>query len=177
MNLGSIAVLAAEGGGIGINAGAFISQLISFLIVLIVLYKIVWPTVTRTLDKRQAAIKEGIENAERAKQALTDAGNRAEEILAKAHRDAQATIERAAKNAEQVAHQIEVDAHARAEQFNQQQMERIQQEVNRARMELSRQVVNLSIEAASKVISRSVDSKDNRRLVEEFVTANEIRNN
>jgi len=164
-------------GGIGINAGAFISQLISFIIVLVVLMRVVWPIVIRTLDNRQAKIREGIENAKRAEQALMDAGNRAEEILAQARRDAQATIERAAKNAEQVAHQIEADARVRAEQFSQQQMERIQQEANRARMELSRQVINLSIEAASKVISRSVDSKDNRRLVEEFVEANDMTRN
>ena len=73
--------------------------------------------------------------------------------------------------------QIEEEARTRAEQFSQQQLERIQQEANRARMELSRQVVNLSIEAASKVISRSVDNKDNRRLVEEFVTASDTTRN
>jgi F-type H+-transporting ATPase subunit b len=173
-------MIIAEAGansGIGINAAAFISQLVSFIIVLIVLSKFVWPTVIRTLDKRQATIKEGVENAERARQALADAGNRAEEILAQARREAQATIERAAKNAQQVAQQIETDAHIRAEQFSQQQMERIQQEANRARLELSRQVINLSIEAASKVINRSVDSKDNRRLIQEFVTASDTARN
>src|SRR5579864_5156367 len=99
MGIGPIPIIADT--GIGINAGAFISQLVSFLIVLFILSKYVWPTVIRTLDKRQATIKEGIENAERAKQALTEAGQRAEEILAQARREAQATIEHAAKNAEQ----------------------------------------------------------------------------
>jgi F-type H+-transporting ATPase subunit b len=175
MHLVSAPILAD--GGIGINAGAFISQLISFLIVLVILYRIVWPTVLRTLDKRQATIREGVENAERAKQELANANTRAEEILLQARREGQATIERAAKSAEQVAHQIEADARVRAEQFSQQQIERIQQEANRARMELSREVVNLSIEAAGKVISRSVDSQDNRRLVEEFVTASDTSRN
>jgi F-type H+-transporting ATPase subunit b len=45
-------------------------------------------------------------------------------------------------------------------------------------MELSRAVINLSIDAATQVIQRSVDSKDNRRLVQEFVTASDqARNN
>jgi len=47
----------------------------------------------------------------------------------------------------------------------------VHQEANRARNELSRLVVNLSIDAAGRVIERSVDTNDNRRLVEEFVTA------
>jgi len=64
------------------------------------------------------------------------------------------------------------------EQLTQQQIARIQQEANRARAELSREIVTLSIEAAGQVISKSVDSRDNRRLVEEFVAASDkSRNN
>ena len=44
-----------------------------------------------------------------------------------------------------------------------------------ALQQLSRLVVNLSISAAGKVISKSVDTTDNRRLVEEFVHASETK--
>jgi F-type H+-transporting ATPase subunit b len=160
---------------LGINAGAFIAQLISFLVVLVVLWKVLIPITLRTLDKRQQTIREGIENAERAKQELAEATARAEQIMADARRQAQETIERAAQNAQREAQRIEEEAHARAEQISQQQIARIQQEANRARNELSRLVVNLSIDAAGKVVGRSVDSKDNRRLVQEFVaTSNTI---
>jgi F-type H+-transporting ATPase subunit b len=171
-------VLAESSGGLGINIWAFVSQLISFLVVLFLLWKWVFPIATKTLEERQARIREGLTNAEKAQHDLEDAGKRAEQILAEARKHAQETIERATKNAEQVAHQIEDEARARAEQINQQNIARIQQEVNRARMELSRDVVNLSIDAASRVISRSVDTKDNRRLVEEFVSSSDnARNN
>ena len=161
---------------LGINAGAFIAQLISFLVVLVVLWKVLIPITLRTLDKRQQTIREGIENAERAKQELSEATARAEQILADARRQAQETIERAAQNAQREAQRIEEEAHARAEQISQQQIARIQQEANRARNELSRLVVNLSIDAAGKVVGRSVDSKDNRRLVEEFVATSNTSN-
>ncbi len=167
-------VLAQSSGGLGINAGALIAQLISFLIVLFLLWKYLIPIALRTLDKRQATIREGIENAERAKQELNEATARAEQILADARRQAQETIERATQNAQREAQRIEEEAHARAEQISQQQIARIQQEANRARNELIRLVVNLSIDAAGKVVGRSVDSKDNRRLVEEFVATSNI---
>jgi F-type H+-transporting ATPase subunit b len=177
-------ILAEPSGGgsaldtLGINGLAFISQLISFLIVLVLLGKFVLPRILQTLDKRQAVIREGIENAEKAKQDLATATARAEQILTTASRQAQDIIDRATKNAEKVANQIEEEARLRAEQINQQQIARIQQEVNRARQELSREVVNLSIEAASKVVSRSLNTKDNRRFVEEFVAASDnARNN
>ncbi|HEX3641154.1 MAG TPA: F0F1 ATP synthase subunit B [Ktedonobacteraceae bacterium] len=172
-----------SGGGsaldaLGINGLAFISQLISFIIVLVLLGKFVIPRILQTLDKRQAVIREGIENAEKARQDLAAATARSEQLIIDASRQAQVIIDRATKNAEQIARQIEEEARVRAEQINQQQIARIQQEVNRARQDLSRDVVNLSIEVASKVISRSMNTKDNRRFVEEFVaTSDYARNN
>ncbi|MBV8695056.1 MAG: F0F1 ATP synthase subunit B [Ktedonobacteraceae bacterium] len=157
--------------GLGINTVAFLSQLISFGIVFFLLWRYGFPAIIKILEQRQAVIREGVENAEKAKRDLTEASARAEQLLADARRQAQETIEQAAKNAQQEANRILEDAHARAEQLTQQQVARIQQEANRARNDLSRLVVNLSIDAASKVISRSVDSKDNRRLVEEFVSS------
>src|SRR5205085_4114939 len=159
--------------GLGINAFAFLSQLVSFGIVFYILWRWGFPAIMKTLDKRQAVIREGVENAERAKRDLADATARAEQVLNDARRQAQETIAQATKAAEREANRIEEDAHVRAEQISQQQIARIQQEAARAREELSRLVVNLSISAAGKVISKSVDSNDNRRLVEEFVSASQ----
>ena len=179
MHIAVHALILAQGSniftGLGINTFAFISQLVSFGIVFLILWRWGFPAIMRTLDKRQAVIREGIENAERAKHDLEEATARAEQILNEARRQAQETIERASKAAEREAKRIEEEAHARAEQILQQQVARIQQEAARARTELSRLVVNLSITAASKVISKSVDSNDNRRLVEEFVSASLAR--
>lgn len=171
-------VLAASGSGfgtlfsgLGINAWAFISQLVSFGIVFVLLWRWGFPAITGILDKREAVIREGVENAEKAKRDLAAATERAEQVLAEARREAQATIERATKVAQDEARRIEEEARVHAEQIGQQYEARIQQEANRARNELSRLVVSLSIDAAGKVINRSMDSNDNRRMVEEFVAA------
>ena len=159
----------------GINGLAFLSQLVSFGIVFLILWKWGFPAVVKTLEKRQAVIREGIENAEKARHDLAEATARAEQVMQEARVQAQETIALATKAAEREANRIQDEAHARATQIEQQQVARIQQEAARARAELSRLVVNLSISAAGKVISKSVDSSDNRRLVEEFVLASETR--
>jgi F-type H+-transporting ATPase subunit b len=159
--------------GLGINVFAFLSQLVSFLIVLLILAKWALPVVQRMLERRAAIIREGIENAERAREELKNATARAEQLLAEARREAQEVIANAQRAAEREARRIEEEALERARQIEQQQIERIRQEAARARAELGRLVVNLSIAAAGKVISRSVDSSDNRRLVEEFVNASQ----
>ncbi len=162
-------------GGFGINAWAFLSQLVSFGIVFLLLWRWGLPAIVKTLEKRQAVIREGVENAEKARHDLEEATARAEQVMQEARMQAQETIIRATKLAEQEANRIQEEAYARATQIEQQQVARIQQEAARARTELSRLVVNLSISAASKVISKSVDTKDNRRLVQEFVNASEAK--
>jgi F-type H+-transporting ATPase subunit b len=159
----------------GINPFAFLSQLVSFGIVFLILWKWGFPAIVKTLEKRQAVIREGIENAEKATHDLAEATARAEQLLQEARLQAQETIAQATKAAEREAIRIQEEAYARAAEIEQQQVARIQQEAARARAELSRLVVNLSISAAGKVISKSVDSSDNRRLVEEFVHASETR--
>jgi F-type H+-transporting ATPase subunit b len=159
----------------GVNPFAFLSQLVSFAIVFWILWKWGFPVIIRTLEKRQGVIREGIENAEKARHDLTEATARAEQVLQEARVQAQETIAQATRAAEREANRIQEEAYERAAQIEQQQVVRIQQEAARARAELSRLVVNLSISAASKVISKSVDSSDNRRLVEEFVHASETR--
>jgi len=123
-------------GGLGINAWNFLSQLISFFIIFLILWR--W-------------------------------------LIVEARRQGQEVIERAEIAAQRVAERIQEEAQARTAQFEQQQIERIRQEAARARAEISRLVVNLSINAAGKVIGKSVDNNDNRRLVEEFVSATQIK--
>ncbi|TMD33599.1 MAG: hypothetical protein E6J04_08055 [Chloroflexi bacterium] len=151
-------ILADLLGGFGVNAVAFLSQLVSFGIVFFILWRWAFPAILKTLNRRQAVMTE-----------------RAEQIMRESRRHAQETFEQAAKGAEAEANRIIEEAHAHADQVAQQQIARIQQEAARARAELNRLVVNLSITAASKVISKSVDSKDNRRLVEEFVSTNQTK--
>jgi F-type H+-transporting ATPase subunit b len=173
----------AQGGGIsdglGINLWAFVSQLVSFLIIFFAMWRWLLPVLLTTLQKRQNIIREGVENADRAKTALAEADERASQILTDARKQGQEIVERAQKTAEQEASRIREEAHAQAEQIAQQNIARIHQEANRARNDLSRLVVNLSIDAAGRVVGRSVNSDDNRRLVEEFVTASsdQARNN
>ncbi len=162
-------------GGLGINTWNFLSQLISFAIIFLILWRWGFPAMLRMLERRQAVIREGVEGAEQAKRDLAEATARAEQVIAEARRQGQEVIAQATRAAEREADRIQAEAEARASQFEQQQIERIRQEAARARAEISRMVVTLSINAASKVISKSVDSNDNRRLVEEFVSASQIK--
>jgi F-type H+-transporting ATPase subunit b len=155
--------------GLGININAFIAQVITFLILLFILGKYVYPAIVKTLDKRAVIIREGVENAEKARQDLAEAEKRVEALLDQARRDAQATLAKATQTAEQIRTEIRQQAEVEGAQLRAQNAKRIEQEIAAAKAELSRQIADLAIMAAERVLGSSLDTETNRRLVSDFV--------
>jgi F-type H+-transporting ATPase subunit b len=155
--------------GLGINVWMFASQLVSFLVLLFVLWRWVFPVLLRTLDKRALTIQEGVENARKAQSDLAAAEQRIAGMMEEARLQAQHTLDQALKAGEHVRTEIEQEARDRARQIIDQAQVRIQQEVAQARNELRQQVADLAIMAAERVIGSSLDSATNRRLIDDFV--------
>lgn len=153
----------------GINIWNFASQLVTFLILLFILGKWVFPAIMKTLDRRAAVIQEGIENAQKAQRELADAQKRVEALIDQARKDAQATIAKATQAAEHVRLEIEQEAQGRARDIIAQADKRIQQEIAQARTQLRQEVADLALQAAEHVIGNSLDTTTSRRLVSEFV--------
>ena len=160
---------------LGINVGNLIAQVFTFIILLVVLGKYVFPLLLKTMDQRAATIREGVENAEKSRRELAEAQQRVEALLEQARRDAQASIARATASAEQVRVGIEQDAQKRAQDILTQAERRIQQEVAQARVQLRQEVADLAIQAAEHVVGKSMDQTTSRRLVSEFVAQSDAR--
>lgn len=153
----------------GINIWNFASQVVTFLVLLFILGKWVFPAIMKTLDRRAAVIQEGVENAQKAQRELADAQKRVEALIEQARKDAQATIAKATQAAEHVRVEIEQEAQGRAREIISQAEKRIQQEIAQARTQLRQEVADLALQAAEHVIGNSLDTTTSRRLVSEFV--------
>ena len=169
----SIPVLAAESGGGG---GSFLVQpgiglmvwtIVAFLVLLWILRKLAFPRIAENLDKRQTAIEESIEHAERTKheadeilaeyrQRLTDARQQAEDIVARARKAGEVhereSLEQARKTREELMAQTRRD---------------IESETRRAIQEIRSEVADLTVMATEKVTRKSLSDSDQKRLVEE----------
>jgi F-type H+-transporting ATPase subunit b len=154
----------------GINLWNFLSQAFVFAVLLIVLARYAFPLLLKTLDEREHTIREGVENADKAKRDLAEAQKRVEALLDQARRDAQDAIAKATQVAEHVRRDIELDAQARARDIISQAERRVQQEVAQARSQLRQEVADLAIQAAEHVVGTSMDQATSRKLVSEFVT-------
>ncbi|MFI5273416.1 MAG: F0F1 ATP synthase subunit B [Ktedonobacterales bacterium] len=154
---------------LGINVPALIAQTISFIIMLIVLGKWAFPALFKILDQREATIRSGVENAERARRDVNEAQKRVEALLEQARQESQAITARANQAGERVRAQIETEARQRGDQIVEQAERRIRAEFERARAQLRQEVADLAIQAAEHVVGSSMDQATSRKLVSEFV--------
>src|SRR5256885_7438372 len=102
----NLMIIAAEAGGFadmlrdtadtfGWNPWLFLSQVISFVIVALLLRRFAYKPILAVLEERRRQIEKAQLNAEKIKRQLTDAEQRHAEILTKANADAPKMIDEA----------------------------------------------------------------------------------
>ena len=149
------------------DVGLMIWTLLAFFVAFFVLRKWAWPAITEALDKRQRAIEESIDAAERAR---TDAAALLEEYRARlreARAQADEIVTRARKAGEVHERESLEDAKRRREELLEQTRRDIQAETRRAIQEIRKEVADLTVLATEKVTRKTLDADDQRRLVEE----------
>jgi F-type H+-transporting ATPase subunit b len=172
----SIAILAASGLGemaretgeqFGFNVWLFLSQVISFTIVALLLRLFAYKPILKVLEERRQRIQEGQLNAEKIKQQLAEAEQRHAEILAQANAQAQKMIDEARESAGHVAERKQQEAVAAAEQILAKAREASALEHERTMTALKRELGRLVVETTSKVTGKVLTSDDQKRLQDE----------
>lgn len=154
---------------LGISLWNFLAQIVVFLIVVAILAKWALPLVTKFMDERANVIQRGLEDAEAAKRQLNEAEKRVAEMVEQARLDGQQALARATQAGDHLRAEIELQARQRADDILSQAAKNIEQQIAQAKSELSRQVSDLAILAAEQVIGHSMNTDDNRKLVQDFV--------
>ena len=151
----------------GWNLWLFLSQVISFVVVAVLLRRFAYKPILNILHERRERIAEGLRNADKIKQQLAEAEQRHAEILAKANAEAQKMIDEARESAGHVAARREQEAIVAAEQIMAKAREASVLEHERTMAELKREVGRLVVDTTSKVTGKVLTSDDQRRLQEE----------
>lgn len=174
--MGVAPILAASGGGgssssgnflVTPNVGVMVWTLIAFGITLLLLRRYAFPQIASALDKRQRAIEESIDAAERTK---TEADRLLEEYrerLREAREQADEIVGRARQSAEHTEREAQEEARRRRDEMMEQTKRDIQAETRRAIQEIRTEVADLTILATEKVTRKSLDEDDQRRLIED----------
>jgi F-type H+-transporting ATPase subunit b len=155
--------------------GTLIAQLVIFLVMLGILYRVAWGPLLRILNERRARIAQGVEATQRALQELEAAEKERQAKLEEARREAQAMLDRITKQAEDLRKELEAKAREQAEALIAKARAEIQQERQKAVQDLRSQVADLAVMAAGRIIGESLDARKHRELIERAIEEAEIR--
>ena len=160
--------LAGEAGVIDIN-GTVIVELITFLIMLAILARWVYPIVVRVAEARQRAVAEQLTEAEKAR---AEAEKNLEEARAKledARKTAQNVIDAAGKSAEQLRAEIKGKADDEAKRIAEAARKEIEAERDRAIQSVRGEVANLVVAATEKVVGETLDAQKHKQLIDRAI--------
>jgi F-type H+-transporting ATPase subunit b len=151
----------------GWNPWLFLSQVVSFSIVALLLKRFAYKPILAVLEDRRRRIEEGLLNAEKIKKELAEAQKRYAEILAKANADAQKMIDEARESSAHLAERKQQEAIAAAEQIIAKAREAAAFEHERTMDSMKRELGRLVVETTAKVTGKILTNEDQQRLQEE----------
>jgi len=151
----------------GWNPWLFLSQVISFVIVALLLRRFAYKPILAVLEERRRQIEKAQLNAEKIKRQLTDAEQRYAEILTKANAEAQKMIDEARESSAHLAERKQQEAIAAAEQIIAKAREASAIEHERTMESLKRELGRLVVDTTAKVTGKVLTSDDQKRLQEE----------
>jgi len=166
-------VLAASSSGkflITPSGGLMIWTLLVFGISMFLLAKFAFPPIRANLDKRQKAIEDSIDTAERTRQEADEVLAEYRERLKEARAQAEEIVTRARRTAEDAERDATVAARERREQLLEETRRDIAAETRRAIGQIRDEVAALTVLAAEKVTRKTLTADDQRRLVEEALS-------
>ena len=144
--------------------------LIAFGLALWILWKYAFPRIGAALDRRQQAIEESIDAAERTKRQADELLAEYRERLGEARTQAEEIVSRARKAAESTNREALEQARLQREDLMEQTRRDIEAETRRAIGEIRAEVADLTVMATEKVTRKSLTEADQRRLVEEALS-------
>ena len=160
--------LAGEAGVITIN-GTVIVELVTFLIMLAILARYVYPEIVKLAEARQRQIAEQLREAEEARTAAEQRLKEAEEKLNDARKTAQGVIEAAAKSAEQLRQEMRQKAEEESKRTVEAARKEIEAERDQAVRSVRSEVASLVVAATEKVIGETLDDDKHRQLIDKAI--------
>ncbi len=151
---------------LGINLAGLLTQLVSFTVLVVVLWVLLYKPVTRALDQRSQRIRESLETADRVRQEAGESQAAIEQQTAEAREEGQRLIAQAREVADRFREEEIAKARQEIEAERARAEANIQRERDAAIEDLRREFAGLAITAAERVIERSLDEDDHRELIE-----------
>jgi F-type H+-transporting ATPase subunit b len=154
-----------SGSGLGLSMQAFVIQMITFLLVIIVLRRFALKPIVNMLEKRRKLIEDGVNIGQEVVRERAQMKQEAAKIVAEARHEADRIIASGNKAARESIREAEIKARAKAENIISEADERIKQRVSAAKNSLENEIVNLVGEATAVVSRQKLDKQTDQESI------------
>lgn len=161
------AVVEQTGGlsALGLNWQAFLFQLITFVIVLVILRKFVLGKLVATLEDRRKKVEQSLEQATQAEKKLQTAQAEVEKLLSTARTEADGILADTHKEAAVMLEAAEAKAAKRAEHIVHEAKAQLQVETQKARQALKAETAQLVALATEQLLQEKMDTTRDAALI------------
>ncbi len=155
---------------LGISGGLLISQIINFVLLMVILRMLLYGPIMRMLDRRKERIAQSMKDAERVAVAAQEAETDRAKIVDAARREAQEVRTQATRDAEKIAQEIRTRAEEEATEIRMKGQEDAAKQAANTLASANKQIAELAILATEQVLGRELaDRSEQERFVREFL--------
>ena len=151
------------------NIWAFLVQLLAFIVLIIVVTKFAYKPVRKYLDKRSQILNDERKETEDLKQKAKENFYKSEKKLAEVRDNASKIIDEAREKGKSEREAILKEANLEAQKVKTNAYKAIEEEKSKAQKEIKEDIVDVAFSMTSKLLEREVNTKDNEKLVDDFV--------
>jgi F-type H+-transporting ATPase subunit b len=155
--------------GLGINLGYLISQIVNFVLLVVILRVFLYKPIVNMLDKRREKIRTDLEEAENARSQAEAAKQEYEKQLEEAREERRSILAQAREQADKMREETLDKARAEAQDLMAKSEDELETLRRQALAGAQDEIVELAMAAAGKVVGEALDSKAHRRLIQEFI--------
>ncbi len=147
----------------------YVFELIAFLIVLFVLGRYVLPRLNKAIEERQATIRQGVEDADKAKSRAQEAEADYKKTIDEARKEARSLVDEARQAGEQVKAELREKGEQEYERIVSRAQSDIDASARRASEEIRQHLSESVIEVVRKVVGEGMDTDAHRQLIDRTI--------
>lgn len=151
------------------DIGVIFWTVVTFLVVLLILGKFAWKPILKAIDEREKSMKEDIEKAQKTREEAEELISKQKNLLEEARKESSAMVEEGKRATEKVKADMLEQAKRAEKEIVEQGRKKVEQEARNAIQGIKEQAADLAIAAARKLIISSLDEKEQKRLMEDYI--------
>jgi len=152
---------------LNLDWGLMVWTVITFGIAVFILWRYAFTPLQKVIDERRRRVQESIETAEESRDEAYRLLNEYKQTLASVRTEADQIMDRARHAGDQAKAEIVDEARKQADRAIERAHEEIERDTKTAVATLRTEVADLTLLAAEKVVNKSLDDAEHRRLIDE----------